>query len=157
MPGRSSESNNRMSHSLSRFKCLQKEESSGSLSCTGCSLRDPSENILPHSMCCSPAQSRNFSGDDHLAVVLTYFPPPGHFDFPDFISQNLEGIGKGGGSRAILRDTFNSHRQQVWGEWQEQEWAWASPRAVSHHRKQPPELSGPSEELNILSSFPVPH
>lgn len=74
------------------------------------SLQEPT---VSHSRCCNPAQGRNFSRDDHLAVVLTDFLLPGHSDFPDFISQSLEGIGKGGGSRDILRDTFNSYKQQV--------------------------------------------
>lgn len=143
MPGPSSESNNRMPHSLSRPQCLQKEVSSGALSgehvlASASGQRLLQESTLSHGVCYDPAQNRNFSREDRLTVVLTYLPPPGHFYFPDFISQNLEGIWKGGGSRAILRDTFNSHRQQVW---QEQEWAWATPRAVNHHRKQPPELT----------------
>lgn len=119
MPGPSSESNNRLSHPLSRPPCLQKKGGAvgprqGSVYWLQLQGRDHSKNPqCPTAGAVNPAQGRNFSRDDHLAVVLTDFPLPGHSDFPDLISQSLEGIGKGGGSRAILRDTFNSYKQQV--------------------------------------------
>lgn len=129
--------------------------------CTGFSFRaEMARSRNPHCpTACAITQPRAATFLEMTAWLWSsHSPSPEHPDFPDFISQNLEGTGKGGGSRAVLRDTFSSRRQQVWGERQEQEWALTKAGAVGHHRKQPLGLTvGPVKtETCLLSSFPIP-
>lgn len=113
--------------------------------------RDHSENP-----CCPTARATAQLRAGTFAEMTTWLwsshisPGPGHSEFPDFIPQNLEGIGKGGGSREILRDTFNSHRRQVWGKLQEQKWVQGQAQGYQSPQEAVPLAHrGPCEDLNM--------